>query len=118
VATDEWAHGPQMLPGGRTLIYTLAKGSDEDRWDKAQIIAHSLVDGTKRVLVEGGSDARYLPTGHLVYTVGGTTFAVTFDAESLVVTGTPVPVIVGVRRPSGLATGAAQLAISTNGALA
>ena len=107
-----------MLPGGRTLIYTLAKGSDEERWDKAQVMAHSLVDGTKRVLIEGGADARYLPTGHLVYSVSGTTFAVSFDAESLMVTGTPVPVIVGVRRPTGLATGAAQLAVSTNGALA
>ena len=118
VATDEWAHGPQMLPGGRTLIYTLAKGSDDERWDKAQIMAHSLVDGTKRVLIEGGADARYLPTGHLVYSVSGTTFAVPFDAESVMVAGTPVPVIVGVRRPTGLATGAAQLAVSTNGALA
>ena len=66
-------------------------------------MAHSLVDGTRRVLIEGGSDARYLPTGHLVYVLGGTIFAVPFDAESLMVTGTPVPVIVGVRRATGLA---------------
>ena len=118
VAADEWAHGPQMLPGGRTLIYTLAKGSDEARWDKAQVVAHSLVDGTKRVLLEGGSDARYLPSGHLVYVFSGTIFAVPFDAESLTVTGTPVPVIVGVRRTTGLVTGSAQLAVSTNGTLA
>ena len=94
-----------MLPGGRTVLFTLAKGSGEDRWDKAQIVAQSLVDGTRRVLIEGGSDARYVPTGHLVYTLGGTMFAVPFDAESLMVTGTPVPVIVGVRRATGLATG-------------
>ena len=81
-------------------------------------MAHSLVDGTKRVLIEGGSDARYLPTGHLVYVLGGTIFAVPFDAESLMVTGTPVPVIVGVRRATGLATGTAQMAVSTNGTLA
>ena len=89
-----------------------------ERWDKAQIVAHSLVDGTKRVLIEGGSDARYLPTGHLVYVLGGTIFAVPFDAESLMVTGTPVPVIVGVRRGTGLVTGTAQMAVSTNGTLA
>ncbi|MET0214975.1 MAG: protein kinase [Vicinamibacterales bacterium] len=118
VAEDEWAHGPQMLPGGRTLIYTLAKGSDVDRWDKARVVAHSLVDGTTRVLIEGGSDARYLPTGHLVYVLGGTIFAVPFDAESLMVTGTPMPVIVGVRRGTGLVTGTAQMAVSTNGTLA
>ena len=117
VAADEWAHGPQMLPGGRTVLFTLAKGSDEERWDKAQVVAQSLVDGTRRVLIEGGSDARYLPTGHLVYAVGGTMFAVPFDAESLMVTGTPVPVIVGVRRATGLVTGTAQMAVSTTGTL-
>ena len=118
VAADEWAYGPQMLPGGRTLMYTIAKGSDLERWDKARVVAHSLVDGTTRVLIEGGSDARYLPTGHLIYVLGGTIFAVPFDAESLMVTGTPVPVIVGVRRGSGLVTGTAQMAVSTNGTLA
>jgi serine/threonine-protein kinase len=118
VAADEWAHGPQILPNGRILLFTLAKGSDETRWDKAKIVAHSLTDGTTRVLIEGGSDARYLPTGHLVYAMGGTLFAVPFDAESLMITGTAVPVIVGVRRSTGFVTGAAQVGISTNGTLA
>jgi len=118
VGADEWTYGPQMLPGTRTLMYTLGKGPAEERWDKAQIVAQSLVDGTKRVLIDGGSDARYLPTGHLVYALGGTIFAVPFDVESLTVTGTPVPVIVGVRRSTGFVTGMAQLATSTNGTLA
>ena len=31
----------------------------------------SLTSGERKTLVEGGSDARYSPTGHLVYTRGG-----------------------------------------------
>ena len=117
VAADEWAHGPQMLPGGRTVLFTLAKGAGDDRWENAQVVAQSLADGTRRVLIEGGSDARYLPSGHLVYAVAGTVFAVPFDAARLTVSGTPVPAIVGVRRATGLPTGTAQLAVSTTGTL-
>jgi dipeptidyl aminopeptidase/acylaminoacyl peptidase len=107
-----------MLPGGRVVIFTLAKGAGDDRWDKAQVMAQTLADGTRRVLIENGSDARYLSSGHLVYAAGGTVFAVPFNAESLTVTGTAVPVIVGVRRATGLPTGTAQLTVSTTGTLA
>ena len=116
VAPDEWAHGPQMLPGGRTVLFTLAKGSGDDRWENAQVVAQSLADGTRRVLIEG-ADARYLPSGHLVYAAAGTVFVVSFDAASLTVTGTPVPAIVGVRRATGLPTGTSQFAVSTTGTL-
>ena len=101
---DEWATAPDAARWRDRALYA-AKGSDVERWDKAQVVAQSLVDGTKRVLIEGGSDARYLPTGHLVYALGGTMFAVPFDAASLMVTGTPVPVDRGVRRGTGLVTG-------------
>ena len=116
VAPDEWAHGPQMLPGGQTVLFTLAKGSGDDRWENAQVVAQSLADGTRRVLIEG-ADARYLPSGHLVYAAAGTVFVVSFDAASLTVTGTPVPAIVGVRRATGLPTGTSQFAVSTTGTL-
>ena len=39
----------------------------------------------------GGSDGRYLPTGHLVYALGGVVFARPFDLRRLEVTGGPVP---------------------------
>ena len=53
-----------------------------------------------------------------MYAVSGTLFAVSFDAESLTITGTPVPVIVGIRRAIGLPTGTAQLAVSAAGTMA
>ena len=81
-----------------TLLFTIGKNVVEDGWDKAQIVAHSLRDGSRRVLIDGGSDARYLPSGHLLYAVAGTVFAAPLDVETLTLTGPAVPVVVGVRR--------------------
>ena len=103
VRAGESFHGPQMLPDGRTLLFTVAKNVVDDRlvddrWDNAQIVAHSLADGTRRVLIERGSDGRYVRSGHLLYAVGGTVYAVPFDVRTLTVTGKAESVIAGVRR--------------------
>jgi len=118
VGPDESVHHPQMLPDGRTVLFTLAKGTGDDRWDKAAIVAHSLGDNSRRVLIDGGADARYVETGHLVYAVSGTIYAVPFDLKTLTVRGTPVPVILGVRRAPGATNGAAQFAVSPTGTMA
>ena len=57
----EMAHGPEMLPDGDTLLFTLGSGGS---WDEAQIVAQSLSTGERRVLVDAGTDGRYVPTGH------------------------------------------------------
>ena len=114
---DQIAHGPQMLPDGRTVLFTLANAVGDDRWDKARIVAQSLSDGTRHTLLEGGSDARYVESGHLLYAVGGTIFAVPFDAATLTIKGPAVPAIVGVRRAVGGTSGGAQLAVSASGTL-
>ena len=53
-------------------------------------------------------------SGHLVYAVSGTMYAVPFDLSTLTVRGTAVPVIVGIRRASGATNGAAQFAAVLN----
>ena len=115
VKPPEVAHGPQMLPGGDAVLFTLATGTGADRWDKAQIVAQSLKSGERKVLVEGGSDARYVPTGHLIYALAGTLLAVPFDVKRLAVTGGPVPVVEGVRAAGN--TGTSQFSVSDNGSL-
>ena len=67
---------PQVLPGGEHLLFTHAISSN---WSEAEIVVESLVTGEHRVLLRGGTDARYLPSGHLVYVTAGTLFAVPFD---------------------------------------
>ena len=71
VKESEEAEGPQMLPGGDTVLFTLATTFGPDRWDRAQVVAQSLKSGERKVLIEGGSNARYVPTGHLIYAKGG-----------------------------------------------
>ena len=72
VGQGEWAHGPQLLPGGNWVLFTF-RPSSQDSWDQAQIVAHSLASGERIVLIERGRDARYIPTGHLVYGLNGGT---------------------------------------------
>ena len=82
------------------MLFTLATGTAPERWDKAQIVTHSLRSGERKTLVDGGSDGRYVPTGHLVYAIGGVVFARPMDVRRLEVTGGPVPIVEGVRRPA------------------
>ncbi len=110
---------PHMLPGGRTVLYTLLdEGAFYDnRWDSARIVVQSIDGGEPKVLVEGGSDARYVPTGHIVYALRGTLLAVPFDLATLSVTGGSMPVIEGVRRSTAQVSGAALYAFSDSGSI-
>ena len=94
----EQVHGPQMLPGGEWVLFTLTSAGGATRWDEAQIVVQSLESGERRVLWEGGSDARYVSTGHLIYALEDVLFALPFDLASLEVSGGPVPIVEGVRR--------------------
>ncbi len=89
VQRDEVAHGPQVLPDGRSLLVTLTTATGPDRWDKARIVLQSLTSDERKTLVEGGSDARYSRTGHLVYARRGVAFAVPFDLRRLESHGRP-----------------------------
>ena len=108
---------PVLLPDGDTIMYSLATTTASDGWDRAQIIVHSIKSGTSKTVFEGGSDARYLPTGHIVYAVGGTLFAMPFDASRQQVTGESIPVLEGVRRASTSVSGAVSFAVAANGTL-
>jgi eukaryotic-like serine/threonine-protein kinase len=115
VEAGQRAHGPQVLPDGRTVLFTLARTAS---WDDAQIVVQSLDNGTRQILLTGGTDARYLPTGHLVYALRGSLLAVPFDVTSLSIKGTAVPLVEGVWRPAAALNPAAQFAVSSDGTLA
>ena len=111
--TERFHYWPEFLPGGKTVLFT-AGG------DKRYIEAVSLETGERRVLLEGASNAHYVPTGHLLYTpasrVGaGSLLAVPFDLDELHVTGAPVPVLDGVRVYQ---FGAMHVALGKDGTLA
>jgi eukaryotic-like serine/threonine-protein kinase len=105
------AHGPQLLPGGRSILFTLAPTAS---WDEAEIVVQSLDNGSRKTIVSGGTDGRYLPTGHVIYGLRGTILALPFDVASLSTSGGPTPVVDGVWQPGSPAT---QLAVSATGTL-
>jgi Tol biopolymer transport system component len=88
---------PQMFPDGKTILFTNAL---DPNGVNTQIVVQSLKSEERKVVLNSGSEARYLPTGHIVY--GLTTkdnynlFAVPFDLDRLEVTGSPVSLLEGV----------------------
>jgi serine/threonine-protein kinase len=108
-----FSNGPLMLPGSRAFLYTMG-GFDYDV--DSQTFVQSFDTGEKRLLFEGGTDVRYLSTGHLVYLRRGVLLAAPFDIDRLEVVGTPVAVAQGVLHdPMG--AGAAQFGVSNDGTL-
>jgi ankyrin repeat protein/Tol biopolymer transport system component len=93
VESGELAHGPQILPDGRSVLFTLARGSDPDA---TQVVVHAIESGMRRVVIDRAIDARYVPSSHIVYARGDALFSVPFDAGTLETTGTPVRVADGV----------------------
>jgi len=106
---------PQVLPGGRAALFTALHASG--RQDRSAIAVVSLDTGRVAKLVDGGSYARYVPTGHLVYGRDGSLLALPFDLSTLKVTGTPTPVVNGVAMESFGGSGSASFALSSTGAL-
>jgi serine/threonine-protein kinase len=119
VKGGEAVAGPQLLPGGDALLFTSAprtSGATNDRWESARIVVQNLKSGERKTLIEGGTDARYVPTGHIVYALGATLYAVSFDARKLQVSGGQTPIVEGVMR-AGAGTGAAHYHFSDTGTL-
>lgn len=118
LAKGELYSTPQFLPDSNALLYTVRTS---ENWTEAQIVAR-LDTGEKRVLIQGGADARYVPTGHLLYMQNAVLMAVPFDARRVQLAGAPVAMLDGVmqaiNRPNpGYETGMGQFAASASGTL-
>jgi serine/threonine-protein kinase len=120
LSDGEVARHPEILPDGKHLMFTLAAANAINRWDKANIVAQSLTSGQRTTLIQGGSEARYVETGHIVYAVDGRLLAVAFDYKRLQVKSSPALILDGVRNGLRRAdiTGAAQYSVASNGTLA
>ena len=77
---------PYVLPGSRWVLFTAR--ATAFMWGTEQVIAQSLSTGERKTLIEGGAvDARFVPTGHLVYLRSGTLTARAFNLATMSVTG-------------------------------
>jgi Tol biopolymer transport system component len=112
---------PQMLPGGKQVLFVRAAGpvavANASRWETADIVIQTIGGSDRTVVRKGGSHPRYLPTGNLIYAQGNSLFALSVDLNSRKVTAGPVPILEGVRRSSNGLSDAAQYAVSDSGTL-
>jgi Tol biopolymer transport system component len=105
---------PDILPGNREALATIRTGS-QSSFDLATIAVLSLETTVKRVLIRGGSQARFVLARYLVFARGGTLHAVAFDPSGLQLVGEPVAVVDSVMTDPS--TGAAHYSVSDNGTM-
>jgi serine/threonine-protein kinase len=106
----ETAHRwPEFLPGGRALIFTVQSTSESN-----EIVSYVLETGERRALVSSRLHADYSPSGHLVYALDSSIFAVAFDLSRLEIDGQPVPIADGLK----VRFGGSQFSVSQQGWLA
>jgi Tol biopolymer transport system component len=113
----EQFYGAQLLPGGRAVLFSVTTKTGPNRWNEAQVVVEDLSSHERTVVVEGGSDPRYLDSGHVIYAVRDGLFGLRFDADRLQPTSGPVALIQGVRRPVGVVAAASHYAVSDKGTL-
>ena len=109
---------PSWLPNGKAVLFTITRhGFDRQPW-----LALLRLDTREwHVLLQDAADARYVPTGHLIFLRQGTLMAVRFDLARLEVIGQPVAlvenVMQGFHRSAYRNTGAGQFGTSDTGSL-
>jgi serine/threonine protein kinase/Tol biopolymer transport system component len=102
----------QLLPDGDSVLFSADKTGN---WDMAEIVVGSISTGERAIVHRGGSDARYLPTGHLIYAFENRLFGVALDPASLTVSGAPAELQADLVRANG--TASANYGISEDGTL-
>ena len=60
---------PELLPDGRSVMFTVGT-HDIATFDEASIAVQSLAGGPARTIISGGSAAKYLTSGHIVFARG------------------------------------------------
>jgi serine/threonine-protein kinase len=101
---------PTFVPGGEAVLYTIGRSEGLNTFEVAVV---SLDTGEQQTLV-GGTDGAVTASGHLVFGREDSLWAVPFDADQLMVSGEPAPVVEGVQVNSG---GWEQYALASDGTL-
>jgi len=108
---------PDVLPNGKGVLITVTfSGKNGVKGSTSHAIAVAEIpSGKHRVIVEDVIYARYAASGYLLYvTDDKRLMAVSFDQNSMTVTGEPIALTEGIRVGLG---GSADLAISATGTL-
>ncbi|HEX4826220.1 MAG TPA: protein kinase [Candidatus Polarisedimenticolaceae bacterium] len=100
---------PSAHADGRHVLFTIKKEGITS-FDQAEIALLDLDTREVTTVVEGGSFARWLPDGRILFARGGTLLAVPLDLTHARVSGAPAPYAEGVMTEPG--SGAAQFAVA------
>ena len=103
---------PDALPNGEDVLFT---DTSAGRLEDAVVAVRSFDTGDIKPLVNGSTSPRYSPTGHILYTRGGTLYAAPFDAPTTELTGPEFELVDGVLTG---ANGASQFSVAADGTLA
>jgi Tol biopolymer transport system component len=110
---------PSWLPNGKAVLFTVMRHG----WDWQPCLALLGLDTRDwHVLLEDAADARYVPSGHLVFLREGKLMAVRFNLARMEVVGQPVTLVGNVMQAFTTSsyyghTGAGQFGISDTGSL-
>ncbi len=101
------------LPGNKgILLHAIAYGA-KGWYYRVGVL--DLKSARVKYLLDDGGNPVYSPTGHIVFSRGDTLLAVGFDAESMKITGAPVPIANGLRTDYGFQP--AKFELSNDGVL-
>jgi serine/threonine-protein kinase len=96
-ANGELGHiWPHLLPGGHAVLFTISAADGSLATSaNSQIAVLDLRSASPvhKILIRGGSDARYVSSGHLVYFADGSLRAVRFDLDRLEIIGSSIQVL-------------------------
>ena len=103
---------PSVLPGGRTVLFTITGLSLRN---PMRVAALDLKSGGVTTIIENATQAEYVNGGYLVYASGGGLRAVRFDPDRVQVSGQPAAIVDGVRRKD---SGTYDFSVSPTGVVA
>jgi serine/threonine-protein kinase len=106
--THRW---PQVLPGGKAVLFTASK--DLSNYESASLELLTFSTGEIKVLQQGGYFGRYTASGHILYVHDGTLFALSTDGSAVNPRGEPVPLLDDIASSSTSAAG--QFDVSRTG---
>jgi eukaryotic-like serine/threonine-protein kinase len=107
--------GPQFMPDGRSVLFTIVP-DDPRAGPRIALLDLTTPEPAIVPVLDDGSSARYVPSGHLVYAAGTSLRTIAFDRATRRTRGEAVTVP-DIVIPPVSADGAAQFAVSDTGTL-
>jgi Tol biopolymer transport system component len=105
---------PHLLPGGASVLFTITPLIGGTDASQIAVLDLRNPNAEPKTVVRGGSQAQYLPTGHVVYAADGALRVAPFDLNRLELTGPATSLVEDVVT---LSSGTAEFDVSRDGTL-